>query len=188
MRVIYLITLLMLALPGVAADKVYKKINPDGTVEFSDQPAEGSEEVQLQQAPSIKIEKPKSLDYLYPERGNSNAQIDYSLKINSPANEETIRDNTGNVTLKGQISPALVSGHRMRWMLDGEVLPERGTTISLSNVERGSHTVQMQVVDSDGQVLGSSDPVTFHLRRHSTIPPANPAPNFPAPKPKPPTP
>jgi hypothetical protein len=48
--------------------------------------------------------------------------------------------------------------------------------------------VRLEVVDLNGNVLTASEPVTFHLIRVSTIPPANPAPNFPKPKPKAPTP
>jgi hypothetical protein len=188
MRILCLITLFLFALPGVTAEKAYKIVHPDGTVEYSDQPAEGGEEIRIQKAPTTKMEKAPALDTRPDKESNQQDIPDYTLTITSPTNDETIRDNTGNVTLSGLVSPSLRGIHRLRWSMDGNALSQTGVSVSLENVDRGSHTVRLEVVDLNGNVLTASEPVTFHLIRVSTIPPANPAPNFPKPKPKAPTP
>lgn len=163
-----MIALLLLTLPVAATDKVYKKVNPDGSVEYSDQPFEGSEEVPMQAAPTMKFEKSPSINYQPPARRDQEADTRYEVAITSPANDESIRDNTGNLTLQGQVSPGPRGGHRLRWIFDGTALSESGTTVQLSNVDRGTHTARLEVVDEAGEVVAASSNVTFHLLRHRT--------------------
>ncbi|MFP3874950.1 MAG: DUF4124 domain-containing protein [Thiohalophilus sp.] len=179
-----LILLLLFTLPAVAADKIYKKVNPDGSVEYSDEPFEGSEEMPSKRIPSMSFEKSPDIDFQSPARDDQDADASYEVSVTSPANDESIRDNTGNVTLQGRVAPGLRGGHSLRWILDGEALDDSGSSVQLSNVDRGTHTVKLEVVDNDGEVLAASSSVTFHLLRHSAIPPANPAPNYNPPKPQ----
>jgi hypothetical protein len=41
----------------------------------------------------------------------------------------------------------------------------QGTQFSLSNLNRGTHSLQTKVVDAAGNVLISSNLVNFHLRQ-----------------------
>lgn len=182
MRNLCLILLLVFALPVAADDKIYKKVNPDGSVEYSDQPSEGAEAMSPKGAPVIKFKKSPDINFESPTRRDRDDSAPYEVAVTSPANDESIRNNAGNITLQGNVTPGLRSGHRLRWILDGEPLDERGAAVSLSNVDRGTHTVKLEVVDGDGEVLAASSSVTFHLLRHSRIPPANPAPNMTPPK------
>ncbi|MFO8025738.1 DUF4124 domain-containing protein [Thiohalophilus sp.] len=163
-----MIALLLLTVPAVAADKVYKKVNPDGSVEYSDQPIEGSEEMSVEEAPATRFEKSPDINYQPPERDREDTSP-YEVTITSPGNDESIRDNAGNVTLRANIQPGLMGGHQLRWVMDGEPLEQTGTTVTLTNVDRGTHTVRLEVVDRDANVVGASESVTFHLLRHSTI-------------------
>ncbi|MDY6978303.1 MAG: DUF4124 domain-containing protein [Pseudomonadota bacterium] len=171
MKTYCMIALLLLSLPAVAADKVYKKVNPDGSVEYSDQPMEGSEELSVEQAPATRFEKSPDINYQPPQRQREDASR-YEVTITSPGNDESIRDNAGNVTLQGNVQPGLQGGHQLRWTLDGEPLEQTGATVSLTNVDRGTHTVRLEVVGRDATVLGASEPVTFHLLRRSITPQA----------------
>ncbi|MDR9437767.1 MAG: DUF4124 domain-containing protein [Thiohalophilus sp.] len=175
-----MIALLLLTLPVAAADKVYKKVNPDGSVEYSDQPIEGSEEMSVDQAPATRFEKSPDINYQPPERDRADSSS-YEVSITSPGNDESIRDNAGNVTLRGSVEPGLRGGHQLRWRLDGEPLAQSGATVSLTNMDRGTHTVKLEVVNNDGEVLGASSSVTFHLLRHSKKRPAPPSGSQPTP-------
>jgi len=181
MKNLCLIVLLLFTLPAVAADKVYKKVNPDGSVEYSDQPFEGGEEMPVQQAPAMKFEKSPRIDFHTSTRRDRDDEAPYQVAITAPANNESIRDNTGNVSLQGEVQPHLRGGHQLRWVLDGEPLDEIGTTVQLDNVDRGSHTVKLEVVDNDGEVLAASPGVTFHLMRRSITPSAPPSNSQPSP-------
>ncbi|MBS1220075.1 MAG: hypothetical protein H6R21_3208, partial [Proteobacteria bacterium] len=54
------------------------------------------------------------------------------------------------------------------------------SSVTLENLDRGSHTLQGQIVDARGEVLMSSETVTVHLHRQSVL-----APQRAQPKPKP---
>lgn len=181
MKIIALLLLLVFVLPAVAADKVYKRVNPDGTVEYSDQPFDGSEELQLEEAPAIKFEKSPSIGFKPSTRQDQDNGDLYSVNITSPGNDETIRDNTGNVTLQGQVEPGLRGGHRLRWVMDGEPLSASGQSVSLTNVDRGTHTVRLEVVNQHDEVIASSDSITFHLLRYSVKQPSPPSGSPPTP-------
>lgn len=185
-HIILYLSLVLFSTHIVAADKVYKKVNPDGTVEFTDQPSSDAEEVPVSEVPTIKIKPAPPIPTTRFDLQQKEKPQVFSYKqvvITSPANDETIRDNAGNITIQGSVSPALRQelGHQLRWTMDGEVLEQQGLILRLTNVDRGTHTVQLEVIDGEGEVLASSQPVTFHLRRVFISTPANPAPNFPAP-------
>jgi len=167
----------------VAAEKVYKKVNPDGTVEFTDKPSGDAKEIPVRKTPSIKIKPAPNLN-LNTTAGKKQVFTYDEVVVTAPANDETIRDNTGNISIAGMIRPEVQTGlgHQMRWMMDGKPLEETGLAFQLANVDRGTHSVQLQVIDKQGEVVASSQSVTFHLLRYAS--PAKPAPNFPKPKPK----
>jgi len=99
-----------------------------------------------------------------------------SLEILSPAHEETLRDNGGNVTVRVRATPRLRTGsaHRLRILLDGrlqDAASER-SAITLRNIDRGSHEIVAVIVDPDGRELVRSAPVTLYLHRRSLLHPS----------------
>lgn len=97
-------------------------------------------------------------------------------RIVRPKNAETIHDNTGAVLVEVSLRPALAvrAGHRLRVLLDDAMRPEEWTAahFSLQEVDRGTHTLQVIVVDGDGNRLAVSAPVEFHMWRASRLFPA----------------
>lgn len=105
--------------------------------------------------------------------GNAAAQgTPATIGITSPADEETVHDNTGRVpvavTLDGD---ALPTGGAIRVLLDGAPLgPARTTaTFALEGVERGEHTLQVQLLDASGNVAASSPTVKFYMWQASKL-------------------
>jgi len=170
MRLGLLLTLLSLfVMPASAA---YKWIAPDGSVTFSDHPPHpDAEQVPLSDTqtftpapitPAKPTVKPKS------EIEESTSYS--SITITRPAHDESIRDNAGNITVTVAIDPKLriKRGHKVTVELDGAVVATTTSgQITLSNVDRGSHTLRATIVDRDGKTLSSSSANTFHLHRAS---------------------
>ena len=95
-----------------------------------------------------------------------------SLVITQPAAEETIHDNTGTLAVELALSPALQieQGHRIKLLLDGTAMPVTGTTsLTLTEIDRGAHTLQASVEDQSGAVLIVSEPVSFYMWRASAL-------------------
>ena len=98
-----------------------------------------------------------------------------SIGITSPADEETIHDNTGRVPVAVALdSNALPTGGAIRVLLDGAPLGPARTTASfaLEGVERGEHTLQVQLLDAAGNVAASSPTVKFYMWQASKLLPS----------------
>lgn len=92
------------------------------------------------------------------------------IAILQPAQEETIHDNVGDVSVQVQTSGG-VPGGSVRLVLDGTALPgtHAGLVIDLRGIERGSHTLRAELLDAKGEVLAASAPVTFHMWHASRL-------------------
>ena len=93
--------------------------------------------------------------------------------IISPADDTAVRSNVGNLTVRGQVSPKLESGHRAQLLLDGvpQGAPSRTLEFSLENIDRGTHRLRIRILDVADNPVFSGAPSTFHLLRHSRLHP-----------------
>ncbi len=169
-----------ITLLGLAADvshaQVYKHVQDDGTIVYSDQkPTEDAEPIDAE-LPTITVVEPLvSVDAPAPEADAEEAANEAleryyrKLKISSPTPDQTIW-NTGYV-LTARVTNdelPLQSGHQLRFMLDGVTQSEgREMSLQLSEVYRGEHEIQVMVVDADGEVVAKTEPVTFHMKQRS---------------------
>lgn len=169
--------ILLLLAPSLQAD-VYKSTTADGEVVFSDKPSEGSERVRLPalttyESPPV-IRTPGST----PDQTADAVSPYKSFKVSKPKNDESIWDNEGIVTLSLSVEPALLkkSGHSIQYFLNGKPdgEPEMGHSHTYRDIERGTHTLSAAVVDTEGSIVISADPVTIHLHKASVLHPNNP--------------
>lgn len=168
-----ILSILMLALlPAVTAAGVYKWVDADGTVHFGDTPPPGAEEVHV---PKPQTYTPAPYAPITPRPEAPAAPAEYTaLTIVSPAADANIWDNTGSIPVSFNLEPALKGerGHKLVVLLDGKSQPPvKSTSTTLENVDRGSHTLQGQVIDVTGTVLISSPAITVHLHRQSVMGP-----------------
>lgn len=170
----------LFGLPMLAPAAIYKWVDADGTVHFSDTPREGAEEVHV--APPQIYTAPR-VPPITPRPAAPEAPAAYQrFELLAPTNDATLRENTGAVTLSFAVDPPLKTGagHRLVVLLDGKPVSEgRSATLTLENVDRGTHSLQGRIVDGRGKVLISSQSITVHLQRHSILlppPAATPAP------------
>ena len=166
----HFILLLALATAGVQAE-VYKSINEKGEVIYSDIPSQGAERVKLPSLPTYTA-PPLAPSTSTTRESAANAFYE-NFSFNKPKNDETVRNNLGIVMIETRLAPALQTKlrHRIQFYLDGEPngpLLDR-TAITLSNIERGAHTLSASVLDKDGKVLVSTGDVTVHIKRESAL-------------------
>lgn len=170
--------LLLLAVPPVlAGGEIYRWVDEDGTVIYSDQPHPAAEKLDLPELLTIPAQRLPP-----PETEPPPGPPPYEdIAIVEPADDETIRDNAGNITVRASLTPRLRSelGHRLVLYMDGILYGEPAVSpeFNLTNVDRGSHSVAVAVVDEDGSELLRSTSVTFHLMRVSILLPASPGGN-----------
>lgn len=172
MRSLLILVGLALCVGVLAQDRVYKRVNPDGSVEYSDQPIEDAEVMRVPKGSTFTMPS-TSTSSLSPssrsQRASDNAESYASLEITLPKNDEAIRSNDGRVTALAKSDPTLLSGHRFRWNMDGTVLPKETTDpiLLMKEVDRGTHKLSVTIVDNEGKAVISSETVVFHLLRAS---------------------
>ncbi len=171
-----LVAVVLSAVLGTAHAGVYKWVDADGNITYSDRPQPGAEEVdvgsvQTYEAPSLPAPGPSSVEKAVVPSYEVFAVV-------TPTDDETLRDNGGTVPVSLKISPGLGPDHSISIFMDGKDLGGDGrtTSLTLEDVDRGSHTIYAAVLDGDGKQVARTDPVTFHLHRTSRLikPKANP--------------
>lgn len=169
--------LLLIILCADALAGVYKRTDAEGNVEYSDLP-QTTKEKAVPLPPASTYTPPPVDAGMQTSEAPAQQAVGYeSVAITQPADDQAIRENAGNVLVQFTSNPALQAGHRFVLLVDGKKMAEgHSSSLQLENLDRGTHNVQVQVVDASGQVIASSRPVTFHLQRVSILhrPGANP--------------
>lgn len=181
-----LLLLLLFMLPSLSHGAMYKWTNSAGEIIYSDTPPnENTEEIilpKLTTTPAVKYKsKPKSQET--PEE-KTKATSYSSFKLLAPVKDAIIRDNGGNVQVNLSLKPSLdtKAGHSISIMVDGttKISNSKQATATLSNIDRGTHTVSAKIQDSKGKVLKTSNSVSFTVYRYSQLHNKKPPPPPPA--------
>ena len=170
-----LVPLLCLALmcSSAQAQKVFRVVQPDGTVEFTDSPPSNRPAEEIQVRPLNATPGLAPAPTASSQTAGAPENKGYSeFRITSPADNASFWDTAGNVNVDLRLQPSLQSGDTIDLQLDGQsVGGGRSTAIALAEVDRGTHSLQAVVKNSDGKVVARSNSVTFTIHRGSQMSP-----------------
>ncbi len=179
--------MLLIMSASASSATVYKWVDDNGVTHFSDQPNPKAQKLEITGAQTYEsqaatVEPP-------PRAAAAATGAAPVCVIDSPGAGQVFLDTfsiTGHVTL----SPAGNDGGRATLRMDGTdvtgLLGSSGS-FTLSQVDRGEHTLTLQVSDARGSVVCQAAPVTFSIRQRSattgaagsTVPTAPAAPSAP---------
>ncbi|WP_019613713.1 DUF4124 domain-containing protein [Psychromonas ossibalaenae] len=156
----------------VAETKIYHWIDEDGNSHFSDTAVPGTEEVKVKNEnlfssdPALKTDTENELS-LDDEFEDSEPAIEYQATITSPQDDMALRSNDGTINVHVKTTPEKENTQKLQLYLDGKALggPQISPTMSARNIDRGTHQVQVQLLDEKGNVLAKTQIVTVHLQR-----------------------
>ena len=94
-----------------------------------------------------------------------------SIAIASPAAETTLWNIGGTLTVNVAVQPGLQRGHRVRLYVDGRERMFETTTIELTEIYRGAHNLQAEIIDESGQLKIRSEPIRFYVQQTSVLRP-----------------
>jgi hypothetical protein len=166
-----------LAAHGVAlmAQTVYESKDKAGPV-FSDRPSSGATAVEL--APPNVVSVPATAAKPTAAPATAAAPPYRRFVISRPAAQDTVHSNTGEFGVSANLSPPLRTSDRVRVLLDGNLLSSqyRSTNLRISEADwqsaaigsNGEHTLQLLVVDANGNTGIESAPVQFYVR-HAAV-------------------
>lgn len=173
----------LLALAGNALAQTkttYRWVDAQGVVHYSDTPQPGAQVIQLPsaqtyRAPPLPAAASKSAASGAPDDAASPYQ---SCGIIQPAADASFFA-PDSIPVAVQLAPGLRPGDQVTVTLDGSPLDPTapgGVNYQVPRPERGAHTLNAMVRDSDGKPVCRSAPVTFYVQRPSMLAPASPVP------------
>ncbi|MBS8241271.1 DUF4124 domain-containing protein [Marinobacter lipolyticus] len=160
--------LLIGAAPAFA--EVYRNVDAQGNVTFSDEPSDGAEEVKVKPVTTVTL--PKPADVQEPEQLRQQVEeegaVYQSVRILSPSDDQAFHSGSGDVAFRVTSQPALQEGHRYEVTLDGQPVGQTASdTVTVRNVFRGTHEARVSIIDQNGVQVKSGDQITFTIHRPS---------------------
>ena len=161
----FLLMLLLIALP--AAAQIYKYTDADGNTAYSNQPPDGVKAQPVELPPLNRVE-PQAAS-APPVEGTSREQplSAYEvLELTNLPTTEALRANNGTFTVNVLIKPRLQGPHLFRLLLDDQPYgqPSNVPILQLVNIDRGTHSLAVQVIDGEN-IVQQSPAVTFTVQR-----------------------
>ena len=164
MRWFLAFSLALLAITSmVAADPLYKWVDDQGNVHYSDKPEPGAKKIVL----------PKATTFTPPKSGQpavSNSQAAEqpgnagkpAIAIASPQDQETLW-NVTSVTVTLSLNPALQADDTLIIAIDGKTMTVSAPSATFEDLERGEHIVTASITRDNGTL--SAKPVTFYIQK-----------------------
>jgi hypothetical protein len=146
--------------------EVYKWVDPQGRIQFSDRPQPD--------AVAVDINTQSAVDRADRPAGSSDQDHAPLLgpyagfEIVSPEPNQTLRQTEEKLTVSLLLDPPLIGGHQLELIVDGapiRVAKTAGAQVELSGVTFGSHEARAQIRDSRGEIVARTSLVYFHLRK-----------------------
>jgi len=166
----------MVAAAPLAA-QVYKVVDKDGNVTYTDQPpADGSGPIELKpisviEAPTYQT-APAAGAAEDAAEGDKEMSLSYLRKnykdfaIGSPQPEESVWRPDGPIPVAWNTKYALQDGMQVTIFVDGK---QHSTTtqqmVAMANLDRGEHTLTAELRDAKNRVIAQAAPVTFFVRQ-----------------------
>jgi hypothetical protein len=180
----------LLALTSQAQTRreVYAWKDAQGVTHYSDYPQPGARKIVLNGSPATTTATQPSATpaAARPAAQPGATEVEYErLEIWSPESGANFFEPDSVISIRLRAEPDLGPTDRLLTYLDGKLLPgENATEHSLTNVERGAHSVTSVIVNRDGKELIRSAPVVFHMKQPTMNNPRGQGPAVRPPQPK----
>lgn len=166
----FLFVLLLIALP--AAAQIYKYIDAAGNTAYSNQPPDGVKAEAVELPPLNSIESQAPTVPAQPTEADSSEQPQSAyevLELTNLPTTEALRANNGTFTVTVLIKPRLQGPHLFRLLLDDQPYgqPSNVPILQLVNIDRGTHSLAVQIISGD-EVVQQSPSVTLTVQRVHT--------------------
>ncbi|ARD20599.1 DUF4124 domain-containing protein [Shewanella japonica] len=177
MRLVLIISLILTSIVLSSSHAtVYRWVDENGKVHYSDEPRENAETVELNQNTqnSISVRVPAEVD----SNTKPAEAVTYRVRIVNPTQEETIRSNQGNFTVVASAAPELPNGYLLALYIDDILYgqPQSSAIFNVTEVNRGEHNLVVKILTQNGKVLASSSVRKIFLHQASILNKPRPTP------------
>lgn len=170
----YLTLFALLLVSSLVWAQVYKWVDADGGVHYSDEPHPGAESIEL---PEISIYRfdvpewktvPKSPPAPPAQQDSSSPQrVPYgSFQFAQPPNNYRVEGAEAWLQVELRLDPPLQADDRIQVYLDGHLYMDQlaRTQLQVSGFDPGSHILEARVVDTAGTSLIRAKSLLFHYQ------------------------
>ena len=165
--------LCLLALPAWA--QVYKTVDEEGNVTYTDQPPpDGAQPMDLPELSVVET------DYEAPPAKTADAdaapteptprelrKMYRDFKITRPMQEETFWGTANQVVVSWGSSKPMAPSMSVRVYVDGQLQTGGEGDMMALTLDRGEHTVYAELLDARGRRVATSETITFFVKQHS---------------------
>lgn len=173
MRTFLLTSMLLMASLLATAQPIYKTVDDEGHVSYSDKPPRGNQPPESPELPPVNSVPEQAVPSGRPSDSEADAtpQLQYSIEIVAPQPDSSVPPGQRDLPISVDLQPVLLPEHTLVYYLDDEPVAEiRSTQHIVREIYRGTHSVRVEVLDARGRVLGATNPVTIHVHRPSVTP------------------
>ena len=167
----WLILLSALCFTAATGTPAWTWVDANGQVHFSDRPVPGARQVELSSAQSFSASRPTPARAATPatQPTETPAQSYRSIEVVTPAEQETLWNIGTMLNVRIQLEPPLQAGHRIDLAFDGQRrnLNTTNLQVTLPEVFRGAHTLQVVVIDASGIEVARSSTRNFFVQQTS---------------------
>ena len=132
---------------------VYKKVDADGNVSFSDVPDKSAKLITVAPLSTVPAMSPELIESTLdndPKSAQVNRAENYILTILAPTADQTYRRAEDTFSANVQVKPELKNGDHLVLLVDGKPTSAQG---SPEEMERGQHQFEAKIVNASGRTL-----------------------------------
>lgn len=146
--------------------QIYKTTDKDGNVIYSDQPSENSAVIEVKSINTIPASTSKTSDQPPEQTTIDHTQVYKILAIKSPANGTIIANGLNPFNVSINLQPPLAPQHKLQFTVDGAVIATgKATSFTVKSLNRGTHNLQVAIIDQSGKRLRQSKTVSVFAYR-----------------------
>jgi hypothetical protein len=163
---------------SVQAAVIYKWVDADGVVHYSDQASPGAEKIVTATSSPSAATGPHNSTGPIAQAPQQSAQkgLNYSeFFISAPLPNQTFFG-ADVVAVHLTLTPSLRPNQAIAWHLNGKQLdfPPDSVSFALPSLDRGTYALTATITDQQTGEAQSSNSVTFYVRQPSTLSPQSP--------------
>lgn len=156
------------ATPSLA--EIYRNVDSQGNVTYSDERSNGSETVDVKPVTTVTLPKLEDVVEAPGEAPTLEQAPDayQAVSFVAPRNDEAFHSGSGDVEFRVTSTPALRRGHKYEVALDGQPVGQSTSgSVMVRNVFRGTHQADVHIINQDGARIKTGDSISFTIHRPS---------------------
>jgi len=173
-----ILVLLLSCFCVTAYGQIYKVVDKDGNVTYTDQaPGHGSEPMDLPELSVVSTDYEAEVATTEEDPVVEEEEAELTrrelhrlyrdFRISRPAPEETFWGTENTVVVGWESSEPLQPGMTVQFTIDGAKQPASLENMMALTLDRGAHTVSALLLDARGRPLATADTVTFYVHQQT---------------------